>query len=77
MYHPVREEDTPKERGEDAVIRYLQGCRDGDRRGGGGQRYVKMVVLRGVCRNIVRMRRQSDKSYRFSMPENFRRCPCF
>lgn len=41
----MREEDTPKERGEDAVIRYLQGCREGetggDRQGGGGLRYVK------------------------------------
>ncbi len=26
----MREEDTPKERGEDAVIRYLKGCREGE-----------------------------------------------
>lgn len=36
---PVREEDTPKERGKDAVSRYLQGCREGgtarDRKEGG------------------------------------------
>lgn len=47
VYPPVREEDTPKERGEDAVIRYLQqGCRGRDggereRQGGGGLRYAK------------------------------------
>lgn len=37
----MREEDKPKERGEDAVIRYLQGCRNGERQGGGGLGYLK------------------------------------
>lgn len=58
VYPPVREEDTPKERGEDAVIRYLQqGCREGATgRGREGEDYAPLkdgCFARKYCENAA------------------------